>query len=402
MNEKLLNTCFIPWLELGQKLQHLPAEGEVESILVDFARTTQAQEAGLCAESTQGLQNHAAACVDATASSSRFPWDDAKFSQSIRDTEQDVIAHRDDAGNWLLAAAWEPRTGQRCWAWLRRPASTAWSADEADLLPFLAQKYVRWLGKRPDFLRTFTCLATQQRLEHTAQITSKLSHDFGNQLTGIMGFTELSLMQLPADSPVRGHLKEVLSLAIEGGQWIHKLHRFCRRMQVSPHVSTSLQSVLASEKRRLAKAHGLGLQFKTSLAAGLPELRIDSESLQKLLGELLLNSTEAMQGAGDIRVAAQAVEVTAQDASRLLGGVRAGPHVEIVIQDTGPGLSDEARDKLFHDMYYSSKFRKRGLGLLMVHGLMMTHQGGFHWEQIPGQGLKTRVCLPVAAPKQSR
>lgn len=387
-------------LEWGRKLPHLPTDAEIAVILADLARTTQAREAGVCTESAQGLQNRASACDHFNARTTQFPWSDVAFSRVVRESNDETVAHSDPSGHWLLAAAWEASTGQRCWVWLHR-FTAPWAADEAELLPYAAQKLVRWLAKRGDLLRTFACHATQQRLEHTAQITSKLSHDFGNLLTGIMGFTELSLLELPAKSPVRRHMKEVLGQSVEGGQWIHKLHRFCRRTQVSPGASTSLTAALAAAVHRLGEAHGEALQFESSLAVGLPDLRIDSEALQQLLSELLGNSAEAMLGAGTIQITAQPIVLSEQDAHRLLGAPVAGSQVEIVIQDTGPGLCDEARAKLFHEAYYSSKLRKRGLGLLIVHGLLMTHQGGFHWEQAPGQGLRTRVCLPFASPIRS-
>jgi signal transduction histidine kinase len=398
VNETLPFPLFCALLEFGRKLPHASAEGEPETILADLARITQAGAVGLCTESANGLKNRVSANLDPATVVRSFPWDQPTVLQSMRESELDIIAHADEAGHWRITAAWESRTGQRCWLWLRRPPTVPWTAEEAELLPWVAQKLIHWLGNRGDFFRTFSSHATQQRLEHSAQVTSKLSHDFGNLLTGIMGFTELSLMSLPADSPVRKHLNEVLGQAIEGGRWIHKLHRFCRRTQVSPEASTSLLTVLAAESNRLSKAHGAGLKFDATLAVGLPEIKIDPESLQAVLSELLGNSAEAMHGTGTIRVSARVVELAEPEAHRLLGGASPGPHVEIVIQDTGPGLCDEARVKLFRDMYYSSKFHKRGLGLLVVHGLMMTHRGGFHWEQLPGEGLRTRIFLPVATP----
>src|SRR5580692_10209648 len=69
----------------------------------------------------------------------------------------------------------------------------------------------------------------QERLEQSAVVTSRLCHDFGNFLTGIMGFTELGLTQAEPDSIQQRFLTEVLTSARQGAEWIRRLHLFCRR-----------------------------------------------------------------------------------------------------------------------------------------------------------------------------
>src|SRR2546425_600277 len=71
--------------------------------------------------------------------------------------------------------------------------------------------------------------AQERGLEQAAVVTSRLSHDFGNFLTGIMGFTELSLSQAPLDSTLHKYLDEVLQSAKQGADWIRRLQGFCRR-----------------------------------------------------------------------------------------------------------------------------------------------------------------------------
>src|SRR5262245_24738833 len=92
-----------------------------------------------------------------------------------------------------------------------------------------------------DFLADVPAVRT--RLEMAAAITSRLAHDFGNYLTGILGFTELGLSQATADTPQHRYLQEVLQSAQQGAAWIHRLQLFCRR-NAGPSWPTRLATVL--------------------------------------------------------------------------------------------------------------------------------------------------------------
>ena len=127
-------------------------------------------------------------------------------------------------GNGL--SVWLPNRAEKvAWSGLYRPAKTGWTDAEKVLWMFAAQALVRWLHQSG---RVDTAVQ-QRRLEQAALITSRLSHDFGNYLTGIMGFTELSLSQAPPDSTLHRYLEEVLESARQGADWIRRLHGFCRR-----------------------------------------------------------------------------------------------------------------------------------------------------------------------------
>src|SRR2546425_809917 len=79
----------------------------------------------------------------------------------------------------------------------------------------------------------------QDDLEIAAKVTGRLAHDFGNMLTGILGFTELTLNQLSPESLPHRYLKEVMQSAKSGAAWIHKLQLFSRRT-LSPFWPSTL------------------------------------------------------------------------------------------------------------------------------------------------------------------
>jgi nitrogen-specific signal transduction histidine kinase/FixJ family two-component response regulator len=235
---------------------------------------------------------------------------------------------------------------------------------------------------------------TRRKLEQAALVTSRLSHDFGNVLTGIMGFAELSLAQLDKDSPAGRYLAEVLEATQRGAAWIHKLHVFCRR-NVSEHWPTPLPVVIAEQQARLKDASGVALRVE--LNESLPLLAVDADSARHVLTQLVDNAREAVNGKGTITIAARLRQLQGDECASLLGSPAPGPHVEICVRDNGPGISAAVRARLFNEPFYSTKPRYRGLGLMMVYGILQRFGGGLSLDS-SDDGTTVRVYLPAAAP----
>ena len=232
----------------------------------------------------------------------------------------------------------------------------------------------------------------QERLEQSAMVTSRLCHDFGNYLTGIMGFTELGLTQAEPDSIQHRFLSEVLTSAKQGAEWIRRLHHFCRRG--APQVWPSLFSSVVTQAEAAVDS---GMSWVVDVPADLPLLAIDASSLQTILGELAANAREVMPVNGKLSISARVVQLAETDCHGILGSTRPGPHVEIIVADDGPGFAPEVRSRLFREIFFSTKPRHRGLGLLVVYGTLQRFRGGLTVD-LPGQtpGACLRLFVPVA------
>src|SRR5579864_3274798 len=112
-----------------------------------------------------------------------------------------------------------------------------------DLLEKLADPEVEHKLARIQFRR---------QLEHAAAVAGKLGHDFGNILTGILGFAELSLKELPLESAGRRYVQEIVDSAQNGAAWNRKLQDFCRKPS-GQGQATFLAPMVAEEGDRLGR-----------------------------------------------------------------------------------------------------------------------------------------------------
>jgi CheY-like chemotaxis protein len=239
-------------------------------------------------------------------------------------------------------------------------------------------------------------LARQDRLEEAARLVGRLAHDFGNVLTGILGFSELGLSLLSPDSPAYQYTHEIHQAAQEGAEFTLALRWFSRRGCRGEYAS-SLTNAVAVEARRLEQKSGGSVQWRIDAADELPLVWVEEEALRVMVRQVLANAHDASPGGGSITLTSQLVCLNEKECRRLLGDARPGNFVQIAVADSGAGLSAEARRHLFIDPFFSSKPRRRGLGLAIVYGILRNCQGGMRIEDGAAGGAIVRLFVPVAA-----
>jgi signal transduction histidine kinase/ActR/RegA family two-component response regulator len=306
----------------------------------------------------------------------------------------------------LLATTIGVPAGEGWLLWVEE-RSAPWSPGEAAALAVAGDA----LGRRlrtgteaaPRWLRQLDRAGRQQRLEHSAAVSRRLAHDFGNVLTGILGFSELALAQQGGPQATLHEYLSEIHKGAEGGARLMQVLRLFSRRQALPTRSSVLAAVLTEEEARLRRGMGPAARFRACLAAGLPALALDADQLSQALAPVLDNAREAATAAGlpaepppEITVRASVVTLDADDCRDFFGDLRPGQHVEIVVADTGAGLSPEARRLLFAEPFFSSRSRRRGFGLASTYGILFAHRGGLDVRPGPAGGTEVRLVVPVA------
>jgi CheY-like chemotaxis protein len=235
-----------------------------------------------------------------------------------------------------------------------------------------------------------------EALENAAAVTGRLAHDFGNFLTGILGFAELAATQVQRDSQAELYVREVVNSARQAAAWTQRLRLLSRR-HAGPFTPAGLATVVAEEEGRLRPRWAPGVVLHVAVPAGLPPLAVDADSLRQVLAELLDNAREAIPRQGVVTLAARRVDLTEADCADLIGAAVPGQHVEVTVTDTGTGIAPEVRRRLFVEPFCTTKVRHRGLGLGVVHGILQTFRGGLRLGPDPERGAAVKVYLPVAA-----
>lgn len=387
-------------LEFIHRLLILPAgdQTNLDELLKEFAAAFGASAAGV-ATYPEGVPLSIHPNPSESPSATTLPWcEQPELIERLQSIRGVLTVPRSAGGSCLVTVLGAPERGG--WLlWLEDAGRTQWSANEESLLAMTGHALTHRLTREetpPSWAAQLDRAIRQQRMDAAARIVRRLAHDFGNILTGILGFSELSLaQQLSPSSPLHAYLTEIHRGAQNGAQYTNQLRLFARR-QTTSNRSCNLAAVLGEEKARLTPALGTSIQLRLDLPADLPPIAVETEPLRQTLAIVLDNAREAISGPGCIAVSVRVVQLNRGEARELFGEVRPGTHLEIRVADTGSGLTGEAHRQLFAEPFFSTKPRKRGFGLAMAYGLLTAHRGGLELLRRPEGGTIARLVLPVA------
>jgi len=373
------------------------APSALPALLTELAGAFGAIEAGLAVGAGAAAVKIQVDAQGHPVSGRRYPWEERpELLERASRAATALAVQGADRTNWLWTVV-ETNHESCCLLWVTGGQERSWSPGETAALPLAGQALVRLVDASPGvpaLARGLQRARLQGSLEKAALLTGRLAHDFGNVLTGILGFSELSLSQLPVDSLPRRYVDEVWQSAQQGARWVQKLHWFSRR-RPQHFLPASLPAVVSQEEARVRPAWHGAVVLTVDLPPQLPNLGLDAEALREILGQLLDNAREAIAGQGVVTFSARVTDLTDQDCLELLGNTAPGPHVEITIADSGCGFSPEARRRLFTEPFFSNKPRHRGLGLAVVYGILQTYRGGLRFGPDPEQGTVVRLFLPT-------
>ena len=134
--------------------------------------------------------------------------------------------------------------------------------------------------------------------------------------------------------------------------------------------------------------------LSTDLENGLPVVWGNATRIREIVMNLVINASEAIgETGGTIRVSTSRVNGGAELAPGSATGLPDGDYVRLRVSDTGCGMTEELRARVF-DPFYTTKKTGHGLGLAVVQGIVRSHGGAIHVISAPGDGSTFEVLLP--------
>jgi two-component system, NtrC family, nitrogen regulation sensor histidine kinase NtrY len=222
------------------------------------------------------------------------------------------------------------------------------------------------------------------------EVARRVAHEIKNPLTPIALSAERIQRHLErATPPDKASLDIIRSCAetIAGAvetvrRLVDAFSTLARFPASNPHpadINQVIESALSMFNGRL---DGIGLH--KSLAPDLPRVMADAEAMKRAIANLVDNAAESMQGALVREIQISTSLVASRDA------------VEIIVADTGHGVTSELKEKLFLP-YFSTRKRGTGLGLAIVSRVIEEHHGSIRVEENQPVGARFIVELPVVS-----
>ncbi len=223
-------------------------------------------------------------------------------------------------------------------------------------------------------------LHRSEKLAALGHMAAGVVHEMSAPISTILGHTRLLGSKLAGDDPVRTSLEAIEREALRCQRTMRSLLAFADRTAPQPQP-VDVNELLEIAWRRTENELALqSVEIVRGFDPYLPLVRGDRTQLEQALYQLIRNACESMPFGGTLRLITRSV----------------GQEVQIIVTDTGPGLSSEQLRHVFDPFYSTGEQGQRtGMGLSIAYGVVERHGGTIEVESQPGEGTMFTVHLPL-------
>jgi PAS domain S-box-containing protein len=244
-----------------------------------------------------------------------------------------------------------------------------------------------------DRVRSEERLRDSQRMEAIGQLTGGVAHDFNNLLQVIRGNLELLQRSVAGDERGQQRLKNALYGAERAAQLTRQLLAFARRQPLAPKV-VNLSRLVGDMADLLRRTLGESIEVETVVAGGLWNTVADPAQVESAILNLALNARDAMPLGGRLTVEITNASLD-ESYARTVRDVTPGQYVMIAVTDTGEGMPEDVRARVFEPFVTTKVDGKgTGLGLSMVYGFVKQSNGHIQIYSELGHGTTVKLYLP--------
>jgi PAS domain S-box-containing protein len=244
-------------------------------------------------------------------------------------------------------------------------------------------------------------LRDASKIEAIGTLAGGIAHEFNNSLTAVLGFSELALPLVPADSKAHRHIQQVITAGRKSRELVHQLLTFSQQSD-QVRRPLSLHSLVKEALKLLRPTIPSWIELRERIAGSTRPISADTTQMHQLILNLVENALHAMRKTGGVLELQLQDKEFAADQVTSSGRLAAGCYACLTVRDSGEGMEPEVASRIF-DPFFTTKplGEGRGMGLSVVHGIVTAHGGTVLVESQIGVGTTVSVYLPALPPRAS-
>ncbi|MDF1663277.1 MAG: PAS domain S-box protein [Planctomycetota bacterium] len=236
-------------------------------------------------------------------------------------------------------------------------------------------------------------LRQAQKMEAVGRLANGVAHDFNNLLTGIQVSTHYLLRQVPKNSEMRDDVLEIDNCCKRGSKLTRRLLAFSRGNK-EQRVIIDVNYVVKSMENMLRRLIGERISLEINLSSEVCSIHSDQNQLEQILLNLAINARDALESGGTLQIETDIV--SGKVIQERLSVETDDDFVSLRVRDTGTGMADAVKERLFEPFYTTKAPGKgTGLGLAVVYNIVHEHDGLIDVQSEIGQGTSFNLYFPL-------
>jgi len=219
-----------------------------------------------------------------------------------------------------------------------------------------------------------------EKMAALGRMAAGIAHEINNPLAGILLFGSNMIKKVPQDGPLYEGLNIIIHETTRCKSIIQELLEFSREQEpkkVLANIHVTLEKALKVLENEFLLHH---IVIKKNLKKNVQEILFDTNQIEQVFVNLLLNAIEAIGEKGEITI----ISFVNNNKNKLI----------IKIKDSGCGVLPENINKIF-EPFYSTKAKGTGLGLSVSYRIINNHQGDIYVSSKPGKGTTFVIEFPL-------
>ncbi|TDI70271.1 MAG: response regulator [Bacteroidetes bacterium] len=225
----------------------------------------------------------------------------------------------------------------------------------------------------------------KHRMETLGRMTMGIVHDFNNLLSGILGHISLAKSSTEIPESLNEHILTIEKAANDGAALVDKIQRYIRQEKQASFEILDLTSliqdcVILTKPYWYNEPRRQGISIELSFESGeLPPILGSASELRDVFVNLILNAVQALPESGKINISTSHTE----------------DDVVVLVEDSGTGMSQAVRERIFEPLFTTKGGRGSGMGLAVVFGVMQEHEGSIEVKSKLSFGTTFTLSFPI-------
>ena len=249
----------------------------------------------------------------------------------------------------------------------------------------LSEKKVKQLQKQ---------VAQAHKMESIGTLAGGIAHDFNNILFPVLGYAEMLLEDVPEDSPFRASINGIYTSALRAKSLVKQILTFSRQ-ESGELMLMKMQPVIKEALKLIRSTIPTTIEIIQDINPDCGVIKADPTQIHQIVMNLTTNAYHAMEETGgELKVSLKEVALGVLD--QINPNMAPGIYACLTVADTGVGMDKTVTDKIFDPFFTTKAIGKgTGMGLSVVHGIVIRMNGAIQVYSEPGKGTQFHVYLPV-------